>query len=84
MIQRLISKQHRVFNENGAGSQNKGGEQVDVDVVPGAVELSEMRETGREKTNMSIHIVYILFIYTNNHDNLHDPPLEATLTTRWQ
>lgn len=39
MVQGLISKQHRVFNENGAGSQDKGGEQVDVDVVSGAVKL---------------------------------------------
>ena len=41
MVQGLISKQHSVFNENGAGSQHEGGEQVDMNVVPGAAELSE-------------------------------------------
>lgn len=44
MIQGLISKQHSVFNENGTGSQDKGGEQVDVDVVSGAAELPERRK----------------------------------------
>lgn len=41
MVQGLIRKQHSVFNENGTGSQDEGGEQVDVDVVSGAAELSE-------------------------------------------
>lgn len=41
VVQGLISKQHCVFNENSAGSQNEGGEQIDVDVVPGAAELPE-------------------------------------------
>lgn len=49
MVQGLISKQHRVFNENGAGSQDKGGEQVDVDVVSGAAELPERGKKRREK-----------------------------------
>lgn len=39
MVQGLISKQHGVFNEDGTGSQDEGGEQVDVDVVSGAAEL---------------------------------------------
>lgn len=41
MVQGLICKQHGVFNENSTGSQDEGGEQVDVDVVSGAAELSE-------------------------------------------
>lgn len=40
MVQGLISEEHGVFNEDGAGSQDEGREQVDVDVVPGAAELS--------------------------------------------
>lgn len=48
MVQGLISKQHGVFDENGAGSQDEGGEQVDVDVVSGAAELSE-RSKNRQK-----------------------------------
>ena len=41
VVQGLISKQNSVFNENGAGSQDEGGKQVDVDVVSGAAELPE-------------------------------------------
>lgn len=41
MVQGLIGKQHRVFNEYSAGSQDEGREQVDVDVVSGAAEFSE-------------------------------------------
>lgn len=41
MVHALVGKQHSVFDENGAGSQDEGGEQVDVDVVSGATELSE-------------------------------------------
>lgn len=44
VVQGLISKQHSVFNENSAGSQDEGGEQVDVDVVSGAAELSKKKE----------------------------------------
>lgn len=40
MVQVLISKQDGVFDEDGTGSQDEGREQVDVDVVSGAVELS--------------------------------------------
>lgn len=39
MVQGLVGKQHGVLDENGAGSQNEGGEQVDVDVVSGAAEF---------------------------------------------
>lgn len=49
MVQVLISKQHSVLNENGAGSQDEGGEQIDVDVVPGAAELPERHKSRREK-----------------------------------
>lgn len=48
MIQVLISEQHSVFDENSTGSQDEGGEQVDVDVVSGAAELSE-RSTNTQK-----------------------------------
>lgn len=41
MVQALISEENCVFDENSAGSQDKRGKQVDVDVVSGAVELSE-------------------------------------------
>lgn len=44
MVQVLICKQHSVFNEDSAGSQDEGGEQVDVDVVSGAVELPEKNQ----------------------------------------
>lgn len=40
MVQVLVSKQDSVFDEDGAGSQDEGREQVDVDVVSGAAELS--------------------------------------------
>lgn len=39
VVQGFIGKQHRVFNKHSAGSQDKRGEQVDVDVVSSAVEL---------------------------------------------
>lgn len=55
MVQRLISKQHCVFNKNSTGSQDEGGEQVDVDVVSGAAELSEKRKTREANTYTDIH-----------------------------
>jgi len=33
VVQRLVGKQYGVFDEDGAGSQDEGREQVDVDVV---------------------------------------------------
>lgn len=52
VVQGLISKQNGVFNENSAGSQDEGREQVDVDVVSGAVELPE------RSTNSHVHNQY--------------------------
>lgn len=49
MVQSLISKQHRVFDEDSAGPQDEGGEQVDVDVVPGAAELSKGQQGSGKK-----------------------------------
>lgn len=49
VVQGLVGKQHRVFNEDSAGPQDEGGEQVDVDVVPGAAELSESSEKQKEE-----------------------------------
>lgn len=39
MVQVLIREQDTIFDEDSAGSQNEGEEQVDVDVVPGAMKL---------------------------------------------
>lgn len=39
MVQVLIGKENTIFNEDGARPQDEGEEQVDVDVVPGAVKL---------------------------------------------
>lgn len=50
MVQGLVCKQHRVLDEHGAGSQDEGGEQVDVDVVSGAAELSEKKPRKADKT----------------------------------
>lgn len=44
MVQALVRKQHSVFNEDGTRSQDEGGEEVDVDVVSGAPELSASRD----------------------------------------
>lgn len=41
MVQFLISKQQRVPNEDEDGSQDEGDEQLDVNVVPGTVQLPE-------------------------------------------
>lgn len=35
----LVGKKNGVFDEDCAGSQDEGEEEVDVDVVPGAMEL---------------------------------------------
>lgn len=40
MVQALVCEQHGVFNKDGACSQDEGGEEIDVDVVPRAPELS--------------------------------------------
>lgn len=40
MVQALVREQHGVFHEDGAGSQDEGGEEVDVDVVSRAPKLS--------------------------------------------
>lgn len=39
VVQVFIRKQNAVFNEDSARSQDEGEEQIDVDVVPGAVKL---------------------------------------------
>lgn len=41
VVQVFISKENSIFNEDGACSQDEREEQVDVDVVPGAVKLPE-------------------------------------------
>lgn len=41
MVELFISKQQRVSDEDEDGSQDEGDEQLDVDVVPGTVQLSE-------------------------------------------
>lgn len=48
MVQVLVSKQDSVFDEDGTGSQDEGREQVDVDVVSGAAELSGKWKRGQE------------------------------------
>lgn len=54
VVQVLIGKQDGVFDEDGTGSQDEGGEQVDVDVVPGTVELS----AGQKWENYSPFLPY--------------------------
>lgn len=49
VVQVLVCKQHSVFDENSAGSQDEGGEQVDVDVVSGAAELPEKKQRQAER-----------------------------------
>lgn len=44
MVQALVGEQHGVFNEDGARSQDEGGEEVDVDVVSGAPKLPASRD----------------------------------------
>lgn len=39
MVQAFIRKEDGVFDEDSAGSQDEREEEVDVDVVPGAVKL---------------------------------------------
>lgn len=39
VVQVFIRKKNAIFNEDSARSQDKGEEQVDVDVVPGTVKL---------------------------------------------
>lgn len=39
VVQVLIGEENHVFDEDSARSQDEGEEQVDVDVVPGAVKL---------------------------------------------
>lgn len=45
VVQVLVGEQNQVFDEDGARSQDEGEEQVDVDVVPGAVELPVCKKT---------------------------------------
>lgn len=71
MVQGLISKQHSVFNENSAGSQDEGREQVDVDVVSGAAELSERSKNGQEGGK------HTYTVYTNS--TLYNQPLHQPI-----
>lgn len=48
VVQSLICKQHGVLNEHGAGSQDERREEVDVDVVSGAVELPVFGKKNKE------------------------------------
>lgn len=36
----IVGKQYSIFDQYSDGSQNEGEEQIQMDVVPGAVELS--------------------------------------------
>lgn len=45
VIDLLISKQQRVSDEDENGSQDEGDEQLDVNVIPGAVQFPEETET---------------------------------------
>lgn len=67
MVQGLISKQHSVFNENSTGSQDKGGEQVDVNVVSSAAEFSEKtkQKERRIKTHMYTDSTLTLIFITS-------------------
>lgn len=40
----FVRKEHRVSDEDKDGSQDEGHKQLDVDVVPGAVQLPEEQE----------------------------------------
>lgn len=39
VVEVFVRKKNAIFNEDSARSQDEGEEQVDVDVVPGAVKL---------------------------------------------
>lgn len=52
MVQVLVSKQDGVFDEDGTGSQDEGREQVDVDVVSGAAELSGKWKRGQGRRTL--------------------------------
>lgn len=43
MIQRLIREENRIFDEDCAGSEDEGRKEVDVYVVPGAVEFPAVK-----------------------------------------
>lgn len=74
VVQGLISKQHSVFNENSAGSQDEGREQVYVDVVSGAAELSERSKNGQKGGK------HTYTVYTNStNSTLYNQPLRAAL-----
>lgn len=68
MVQVLISKQDGVFDEDGTGSQDEGREQVDVDVVSGAVELSVGGGEGMSESK-KITYLYDLIILLKHHSH---------------
>lgn len=47
MVEGFIGKENGVFDEDGAGPQDEGEEEVDVNVVPGAVKLPAERKGWR-------------------------------------
>ncbi len=51
MVQILIGKENRIFDEDRNGSQDEGGKEIDVNVVSCAVELPVL---GRVKYNVKL------------------------------
>lgn len=64
MVQVLVSKQDSVFDEDGTGSQDEGREQVDVDVVSGAAELSGKWKRGQEGRKTLLYSKQALYFFT--------------------
>lgn len=62
VVQVFIREQDPIFDEDGAGSQDEGEEQVHVDVVPGAVELPVQKKKKEKKK----HFVFTSITYFLN------------------
>lgn len=66
VVELLISKQQRVSDEDEDGSQDEGDEQLDMDVVPGAVQLPEEMTTSH--THYTLLYTYSVFRCRFKHD----------------
>lgn len=59
VVQVFIREQDPIFDEDGAGSQDEGEEQVHVDVVPGAVELPVQKKKKEKKKTLCFYFHYL-------------------------
>lgn len=77
MVLVLVGKENCIFDEDCTGSQDEGREQIDVNVVSGAVELSVLSRVKLirrlfNKLSQNTHRLKFLLIFVKLHELSED------------